>query len=122
ENELIGCAGLLKAATAAEYDPSLVGAVEVLAALLPAFWGRGYANEALGVAIGYAFESLGLQQLAAVTDVPNQASERMVRRLGFVQTGECPGPRYRIRTHRLSQPDFVMSRAARIAVDEPNGS
>lgn len=43
----IGCVGLVPVTTAAQYDPSLQGLVEPVAAFAPAFWGHGYANEAL---------------------------------------------------------------------------
>ncbi len=102
-----GCVGLLPAGTAAEYDPGLAGAVEPLAAFAPAVWGRGYATEALEAAIAYAFGPRGLDRLAAVNDVPNEASDRLVRRLGFAPTGECDGPRYRLRTYVLTPGAFA---------------
>ena len=43
----IGCVGLMPAAAAAEYDPSLAGAIEPLVAFAPAAWHRGYATEDL---------------------------------------------------------------------------
>ena len=96
---VIGCVGLMAVSIAAEYDSSLVGAIEPLAAFTPAFWHHGYATEALAALVRYAFEQLGLSQLAAVTDVPNEASDRLVRRLGFKVRGECDGRRYRLRIH-----------------------
>jgi ribosomal-protein-alanine N-acetyltransferase len=101
--QIMGCAGLMEAGAAAEYDPRLRGAVEPLAAFAPRVWHRGYAQEALEALIAYAFSSLGLSRLAAVNDVPNEASDRLVRRLGFELTGECEGPRYRLRTYALER-------------------
>src|SRR5919197_1550540 len=86
---VIGCVGLMAASTAAQYDPRLVGAVEPLASFSPSVWGHGYATEALAAMVRYAFEQLGLAQLAAVNDVPNEASDRLVKRLGFEVMGEC---------------------------------
>lgn len=97
----VGCVGLLKVMKMAEYDPTLAGKVEVLAALAPSIWGRGYAHEALGRLIVYAFDTLGLSELAGACDVPNLASDRMLTRLGFAPHVECEGPRYRLRTYRL---------------------
>jgi RimJ/RimL family protein N-acetyltransferase len=97
----LGCVGLMPSTTTARYDTSLVGAIEPLACFSPAAWGKGYATEALQVLIDYAFETLGLDQLAAVHDVPNEASGRLVQRLGFQPVGECDGPKYRMRTYRL---------------------
>ena len=107
-DKVIGCVGLLPAGTAAEYDPSLAGAVEPLAAFAPSAWGRGYATEALAAALRYGFGGLGLPVVAAVNDVPNSASDRLVRRLGFKATGECDGPKYRLRTYRLTPEAFAL--------------
>ena len=68
--------GLLPVTVAAHYDPSLKGLVEPVAAFAPAFWSHGYANE---------------------------ASDRMLRRLGFVFVRECDGPYYRSRVYRLER-------------------
>jgi ribosomal-protein-alanine N-acetyltransferase len=97
----IGCVGLLRVGKMAEYDPTLAGKVEVLAALAPSVWGRGYAREALGRLVVYAVDTLGSSELAGVCDVPNLASDRMLKGLGFMPQLECEGPRYRIRTYRL---------------------
>ena len=96
---LIGCAGLFPVTTAATYEPRLAGLVEPLIALAPEYWGRGYASEALRALIDHAASHLGLTQLAAVTDVPNVRSDRMLRRAGFVELSETDGPRYRLRTY-----------------------
>lgn len=96
---LLGCAGLLPVSTAAEYEPRLAGLVEPLVALMPSAWGRGYATEALAELLRYARQTLGLARLAGVTDVPNAASDRMLRRAGFEVLGEVPGPRYALRTY-----------------------
>lgn len=99
EGATIGCAGLLPVSTAAEHDPRIAGMVEPLVALAPAEWGRGYAHESLAALLGHARDALGLRTLAGVTDVPNAASDRMLRRAGFTVLGEVPGPRYRLRTY-----------------------
>ena len=96
---LIGCAGLFPVTTAATYEPRLAGLVEPLVALAPEQWGQGYASEALQALIEHATSHLGLTQLAAVTDVPNARSDKMLRRAGFVELGETDGPRYRLRTY-----------------------
>jgi RimJ/RimL family protein N-acetyltransferase len=62
---------------------------------------RELAGEALGRLIVHALDTLGLAELAGVCDVPNLASDRMLKRLGFVSQLECAGPRHRIRTYRL---------------------
>ena len=96
---LIGCAGLFPVTTAAMYEPRLAGLVEPLIALAPEHWGQGYASEALQALIDHATSHLGIAQLAAVTDVPNERSDRMLRRAGFIELSETDGPRYRLRTY-----------------------
>lgn len=104
ERTLIGCAGLMPCSVA-EYDPTLTGLVEPIVALAPAWWGRGHAVEALQVLVTYAFGALALDRLAGATDVPNEASHRMLTRAGFVPQRECAGPHYRIRTYLLDRQD-----------------
>jgi RimJ/RimL family protein N-acetyltransferase len=104
---VIGCVGLLGVTSAADYDPRLAGAVEPLAAFTPSVWGNGYAREALTAVLTYGFGPLGLAKMAAVTDVPNEASDRMVRRVGFQILGECDGPKYRLRTYALMAEGFA---------------
>ncbi|MGZ8470669.1 MAG: GNAT family N-acetyltransferase [Gemmatirosa sp.] len=95
----IGCAGLLPAGTAAEHEPRLAGLVEVLVALAPDAWGHGHATETLAALQAHAARTLGLSQLAAVTDVPNVASDRMLRRAGFAVLGGTTGPRHPLRSY-----------------------
>ena len=99
DGELVGCAGLLPVAAAAESDPRLAGLVEPVVALRPEAWGRGLAAEALAALQRHAVDALGLARLAGATDVPNAASDRMLRRAGFRALGECDGPRWPLRTY-----------------------
>jgi RimJ/RimL family protein N-acetyltransferase len=56
---------------------------EIGYALASAFHGRGLASEALRLAIGHAFEVLELARIEADVDPRNQASCRLLERLGF---------------------------------------
>lgn len=47
--------------------------------------GRGYATEAAGAMVRCAFEQLGLRRLVALTDVRNEASCRVLEKLGFTR-------------------------------------
>lgn len=102
----IGCVALMPATVVADYDPGVKGLIEPLVAFTPPMWGRGYAREALRAMIDYAFNTLRLPVLAAANDVPNEASHRMLRGLGFDVVCECPGPCYRMRTYRLDADAF----------------
>lgn len=84
--------------------PELAGEVEPTIALDPAKWGLGLASEALAATLDHGFATLGLARIAAVADAPNTASRRMLARAGFRQTGEWPGPAYRICTFALEAP------------------
>jgi [ribosomal protein S5]-alanine N-acetyltransferase len=55
--------------------------------LSDAAWGHGYATEAAGAALGWAFEALALNRVQAETDTRNTASARVLEKLGFVREG-----------------------------------
>ena len=59
------------------------------AAFAPAA-GRGYMSEGLALVLEYAFTELRLHRLEANIQPANQASLRLIRRLGFRQEGYSP--------------------------------
>jgi len=80
-------------------DDRLIGTVSLFAvnrgqrrgeigyALAASQWGRGYATEGLRLAIAHAFDSIGLERLEADIDPRNEASCRLVERVGFLREG-----------------------------------
>jgi ribosomal-protein-alanine N-acetyltransferase len=102
-SELLGCVGLLPTQTAVEHEPALAGLLEAIASFAPIHWHRGYAHEALVAVVHHAFTTLEQSTLAAVNDVPNVASERMLRRLGFGVLSEVQGPKLPLRTYTLQR-------------------
>ena len=50
-------------------------------------WGRGYATEAGAAALKYGFEKRNLTEIFAVVDSENNASRKVVERLGMVHLG-----------------------------------
>jgi RimJ/RimL family protein N-acetyltransferase len=50
-------------------------------------WGQGYATEAAGALLLWAFETLDLNRVQAETDTRNAASARVLEKLGFVREG-----------------------------------
>jgi [ribosomal protein S5]-alanine N-acetyltransferase len=52
-----------------------------------AAWGRGYATEAAGALLQWAFDRLDLNRVQAETDTRNAASARVLEKLGFVREG-----------------------------------
>ncbi len=52
-----------------------------------AYWGRGFATEAAGACLRYAFEKLHAPTVVASTDPQNLASQRVLEKIGFVREG-----------------------------------
>lgn len=52
-----------------------------------AYWGQGYACEAMERVIAYGFAELGLERLSARIHDGNTASQRLLERLGFAYEG-----------------------------------
>lgn len=52
-----------------------------------AAWGRGYATEAAGALLAWAFGSLDLHRVQSEVDTRNPASARVLEKLGFVREG-----------------------------------
>ena len=76
-------------------DPTLLGVVtlsphhdledmEVSYVFLPEHWGNGYATGALTLVLAHAFGKAGLRRVVAETQSVNDASVRLLERLGFV--------------------------------------
>jgi [ribosomal protein S5]-alanine N-acetyltransferase len=92
--------------TIAAAAPDLAGEIEVTIALAPAEWGRGLASDAVGAVLRHGFGALGLAVIHGMYDAPNRRSRAMLRRLGFVETGRCPGPAYPLVITRLERGRF----------------
>lgn len=63
------------------------GRAEIGYSLHPDWQGRGLASEALRLILRHLFDGLGLRRIEADIDPRNQASCRLVERLGFVREG-----------------------------------
>ena len=65
------------------------GVLEIMYAMFERCWGRGLASEMTRAVMerGYA---RGLDELHASTDAPNEASVRVLERLGFVEVRRAP--------------------------------
>lgn len=51
------------------------------------YWGNGYMNESANLILGLAFNLLGLERVFSESDVKNEASSRMMSRLGMKYEG-----------------------------------
>jgi RimJ/RimL family protein N-acetyltransferase len=56
-------------------------------AFLPEFWSQGYALEAAAAVLSYARDTLGLERVAAITQVDNESSIRLLKKVGFTFEG-----------------------------------
>jgi len=52
-------------------------------------WGKGYATESSRVALAHGFTELALSRIVATVSDGNVASERVMKKLGFVSTGRA---------------------------------
>lgn len=59
--------------------------------LHPRAWGQGLAAEACAAVIAHSFASYDLPAITADVDPRNEASLRLLGRLGFVETGRAAG-------------------------------
>jgi len=60
---------------------------EIGYSLAPDHWRRGLMTKALGTIISYGFAELGLNKIEATTNVQNERSAALLRRLGFQLEG-----------------------------------
>lgn len=77
---------------------------EVLYAILPGSWGRGFAVEAARAVIDYAFDTLRRTEILAEMDEPNAASARVAEKLGMEGFGARPGPAHTLLRYVLRRP------------------
>jgi arsenate reductase len=78
---LIGVVGLSRSRLEVPFAPC----VEIVWRLAPEHWGRGYATEAARAALGYGFTTLSLPEILAWTTPANQASIRVMEKLGMAR-------------------------------------
>lgn len=75
-------------AAAAAVAERFNGASELLYGLLPTHWGQGIATRAAQTVLKHAANNCNAKLIIAATDVPNQASVEVMRRLGMQFEGE----------------------------------
>ncbi|WP_428263502.1 GNAT family N-acetyltransferase [Haliangium sp.] len=71
--------------------PDIEPEPQLLYALLESVTGRGYATEAAKACMEYARSHAGFGEIRAGVDEPNQASMRVLEKLGFAPCGDLPG-------------------------------
>ena len=71
----VGICGVLKRDTLPDPDIGF--------AFLPAYWNQGYAIESATAVMKYARQVLGMKRILAITSPDNQASEKLLGRIGI---------------------------------------
>jgi ribosomal-protein-alanine N-acetyltransferase len=87
-NEFIGFAGL----GIPSFESFFTPCVEIGWRFIKEEWGRGYAAEAAGACLKYAFEILALDKIVSFTSVLNLKSERVMQKIGMNKIGEFDHP------------------------------
>jgi RimJ/RimL family protein N-acetyltransferase len=95
DDTLVGACGLVPALgpfalltvdaarSPAREETQLTPEVGLFWALASSCWGQGYATEAAGALIRYAFQTLNLRRIIATTEYANLRSQAVMRRLGM---------------------------------------
>ncbi|GAA1927686.1 GNAT family N-acetyltransferase [Streptomyces durmitorensis] len=103
--ELAGFTGL----SVPHYLPEVLPAVEIGWRLGRSFWGRGLATEAARAALDFGFADRGLERVVSIAQVGNDASERIMNKLGMRVERATLDPYCgrAIRVHALNAPATV---------------
>jgi RimJ/RimL family protein N-acetyltransferase len=99
--ELVGWVGL----AIPTFLPEVLPAVEVGWRLARAAWGEGYATEGARAVLADAFGRCGLDELVSIRHVDNEASGRVMAKLGFhpVRTTVVPSHGRRVVVESLTR-------------------
>jgi len=105
DGELIGFAGL----TVPEFLPEVMPTVEIGWRLGRPFWGRGLATEAAQAALRFGLIDRGLERIVSIAQVGNDASERIMGKLGMRLEREmvdpaCDRP---VRIHAITRAQYL---------------
>ena len=101
----IGLCGLLKRDTLPDVDIGF--------ALLPAYWGKGYALEAAAAVLEHGRAAHGLRRIVAITNPDNARSIQLLEKLGLRQDGTVriaeAGPDLKYFAINLEQPGAALA-------------
>ncbi|MEU6119741.1 GNAT family N-acetyltransferase [Streptomyces sp. NPDC047117] len=101
--ELAGFTGL----SVPHFLPQVLPAVEIGWRLGQPYWGRGIATEAARAALDYGFRERGLERIISIAQRGNDASERIMRKLGMRPDRETVDPTCgrAVRVYVIDAPD-----------------
>jgi RimJ/RimL family protein N-acetyltransferase len=103
--EFVGFVGLSVPA----FLPEILPAVEIGWRLARAHWGGGCATEAAAAVLAFGFERAHLERIVSVHRVGNEASQRVMEKLGMKLVRETKHPRlgFPLRVHAIERPAGV---------------
>lgn len=103
--ELAGFTGL----SVPHYLPEILPAVEIGWRLGRSHWGQGLATEAATAAVRFGFEQGGLERIVSIVQAGNDASERIMTKLGMRLIRETVNPTggRRVRVFELSSAQYA---------------
>jgi RimJ/RimL family protein N-acetyltransferase len=89
--------------------PEVLPAVEIGWRLGRDHWGRGLATEAARAVAAFGFEERGLARIVSIAQVGNEASQRIMAKLGMRLERETvsPGTGRRVRVFELSADEYA---------------
>ena len=88
--------------------PEVLPAIEIGWRLAQRHWGQGFATEAAREALGFGFESCGFDAIISIRHVDNDASRRVMEKLGlhFDFQTEVPSHGQPVAVHSISRAEF----------------
>lgn len=97
--------------------PEILPCIEIGWRLPRSLWGRGLATEAARACLRFGFEDLGLDEVVSIHQIGNDASQRIMMKLGMKRerTTTDPSCRKRVNVYRIRrvEPDCAIPGRAR---------
>lgn len=109
--ELAGFTGL----SIPDFLPEVMPTVEIGWRLGHAFWGRGIATEAARAALRFGLIDPGLERIVSIAQIGNDASERIIAKLGMHLECETIDPTCHrpVRVYEISKAEYDPRQATR---------
>ena len=88
DRQFVGFCGL----SIPTFLPEVLPAVEIGWRLARSHWGNGFATEAAKVSLRYGFDNLGLDEIISIHQIGNDASARIMHKIGMSFSHETIDP------------------------------
>lgn len=104
KSQFIGWVALTEPA----FLPEVMPAVEIGWRLAREHWGRGYATEAARAALRFGFEECGFDRIISIRDLDNDASRRVMEKLGlrFGHETVVPASKQKVAVYEISRETY----------------